>query len=144
MNVLEIIKQLLTEDFCKFLFALSAIMFANAVTGAMKAFKEHRFSWKELGMGLLSYFVWAVGASLTVAGLQIYGGELEVTIGSTTMTLISAIEIAKKGVYLYWSAKAIQNFVEYGKIDTKVVPVMPAELEDFAEYEVIDNDNKEE
>lgn len=44
MNVLDIIEQLLTEDFCKFLVALSAIMLANAVTGAMKAFKEKRFS----------------------------------------------------------------------------------------------------
>lgn len=144
MNVLDIIEQLLTEDFCKFLVALSAIMLANAVTGAMKAFKEKRFSWKELGVGLLGYAAWALGASLTVAGLQVYGGDLEVTVGETTVTLINAIEIAKKGVYLYWSAKAIQNFTEYGKINTKIDPVYPDELQSFDAYRIQDDVNIEE
>lgn len=97
-------------------------MIANAATGALKALKEGSFDFKELLQGLLRYLIWALGATLTVAGAQIYGGELEIIIGDTQVTFLNAIEIAKKTVYLYWAAKAIANFLEYGHSDKEVAP----------------------
>ena len=53
--------------------------------------------------------------------MQLYGGDLQITIGESTITLLAAIEIAKKAVYVYWATKAIQNFMEYGKIDPEKI-----------------------
>lgn len=118
----DILKQLLTEDFKNFIIALTLLMIANATTGALKAWKQGEFDIKNLIQGLARYLVWALGATLTVAGAQIYGGDLEIVIGDTQVTLINAIEIAKKTVYLYWAAKAIANFLEYGQSDKEVKP----------------------
>ena len=123
VNIIELLKQVLTEDFCTFILALSLLMIANATTGALKAWKQGEFDIKVLLQGLARYLVWALGAALTVAGAQIYGGDLEIIIGDTQVSLLDAIEIAKKTVYLYWAAKAIANFLEYGQSEKEVKPV---------------------
>lgn len=121
--MINILKQLLTEDFKNFIIALTLLMIANATTGALKAWKQGEFDIKNLLQGLARYLVWALGATLTVAGAQIYGGDLEIVIGDTQVTLLDAIEIAKKTVYIYWAAKAIANFLEYGQAEKEVKPV---------------------
>ncbi len=122
MNIFE---NIFTEDFLRFILALTILMLGNAVSGVAKALKSGTFDWKTLIEGTRGYLFWAVSAALTVAGFEIYGGNLSVVIGDKTLTLLEAIEYAKQAVYLYWGAKAIENFIEYGKIDKTVTPVDP-------------------
>lgn len=141
--MIDFLKNLFTEDFCNFILALSILMVSNAITGVMKAVKSGEFSWKALGLGVGGYVAWALASALCVAGLQIYGGNLEVTINDNTITLLAAIEVAKKAVYCYWSAKAIQNFLEYSKIDTSVVTTKyPDELTIKELYESQDTEEE--
>lgn len=128
--MINFLMKLFTEDFINFIAALSILMVANAITGVMKAVKSSEFNWKKLGLGIGEYIAWAISAALCVAGLQLYGGDLQITIGESTVTLLAAIEIAKKAVYVYWATKAMQNFMEYSKIDTSTVSaVLPEELD---------------
>ncbi len=119
--MIDFLMKLFTEDFINFIAALSILMAANAITGVMKAVKSGEFNWKKLGVGIGEYAAWAISAALCVAGMQLYGGDLQITIGESTVTLLAAIEIAKKAVYVYWATKAIQNFMEYGKIDPEKI-----------------------
>lgn len=119
--MIDFLMKLFTEDFINFIAALSILMAANAITGVMKAVKSSEFDWKKLGLGIGAYIAWAISAALCVAGMQLYGGDLQITIGESTVTLLAAIEIAKKAVYVYWATKAIQNFMEYGKIDPEKI-----------------------
>ncbi len=128
--MINLLKQLLTEDFIRFIFALSILLLANAITGVMKAIKSKEFDWKVLGTGLGEYLAWAVSAALCVMGFQLYGGDLQVMIGDNTVTFLEAIEFAKKAVYVYWGTKAIQNFVQYSSIDTStIIEVLPETLD---------------
>lgn len=128
--MIDLLTKIFTADFISFITALSVLMLANAITGIMKAVKSSEFNWKKLGLGVGEYIAWAVSAGLCVAGLQIYGGDLQITIGESTVTLLAAVELAKKAVYIYWAAKAIQNFMEYGKIDPeKISAILPEELD---------------
>lgn len=126
------------NDFIDFAIALTMLMAANAFTGAMKARKSKTFEWSTLFDGCFNYILWLVGTCLTVVGFQVYGGELEVTISDKTYTLLQAIELAKKTVYVYWGAKAVQNVFEYGKIE-KVVEANDPQDKFNADISVEDN-----
>jgi hypothetical protein len=115
--------EIFNQDFINFIIAMTVLMIGNAVSGIAKALKSGTFDWKTLLNGVEGYLFWAVSAALTVAGFQIYGGSFQVIIGEATFTLLEAIEYAKKAVYLYWGAKAIENFIEYGNIQKEVTPV---------------------
>lgn len=116
---------ILTEDFIHFAEALSLLMAGNVVSGVMKALKQGEFSWKTLVEGIGNYACWLVGCCCTVAGLNIFGGDLSITIEQNTYTLLQAVELAQKIVYAYWGAKAIENFLEYGGIKKKVEVIDP-------------------
>lgn len=115
--------EIFNQDFINFIIAMTVLMIGNAVSGIAKALKSGTFDWKTLLSGVEGYLFWAVSAALTVAGFQIYGGSFQVIIGEATFTLLEAVEYAKKAVYLYWGAKAIENFIEYGNIKKEVTPV---------------------
>lgn len=127
MEILELLEQILTEDFCRFALALTLLMLSNLITGIMKAVKAGEFSWRELFNGVFRYILWLLGCTIGVIGAQIYGGDLEVIVGDAQLTLLDAIEYAKKAVYIYWGAKFIQNFLEYSKMDKSVSAVDPKE-----------------
>lgn len=113
------------NNFIDFALALSALMAGNAFTGAMKARKQGDFNWNTLKDGCFNYFLWLVGTCLTVVGFQLYGGDLQISVGDQVYTLLQAVEIAKKCVYAYWGAKAVENILEYGKIEKKVEAIDP-------------------
>ena len=141
--MINFLMKLFTEDFINFIAALSILMAANAITGVMKAVKSSEFDWKKLGLGIGEYIAWAISAALCVAGMQLYGGDLQITIGESTITLLAAIEIAKKAVYVYWATKAIQNFMEYGKIDPeKISSNLSKELDIKTIQEMADEEEK--
>ena len=141
--MIDFLMKLFTEDFINFIAALSILMAANAITGVMKAVKSSEFDWKKLGLGVGEYIAWAISAALCVAGMQLYGGDLQITIGESTITLLAAIEIAKKAVYVYWATKAIQNFMEYGKIDPeKISSNLSEELDIKTIQEMADEEEK--
>lgn len=117
------IGDIFNKDFLSFIIAMTVLMLGNAVSGIAKALKSGTFDWKTLLDGVKGYLFWAISAALTVAGFQIYGGGFQVIIGEATFTLLEAIEYAKKAVYLYWGAKAIENFIEYGNMQKEVTPV---------------------
>lgn len=119
------ISSVLNENFINFAIALSCLMLGNVITGIMKARKEGTFNWKTLFEGICSYACWLVGCCCTVAGFQIFGGDLSVTVENETYTLLQAVELSQKIVYAYWGAKAIENFLEYGGIKKKVETVDP-------------------
>lgn len=127
--IIEILSKIFTEDFLRFVLAMTILMLGNAISGAAKGLKTGTFDWKVLLDGLRNYGLWALSAAATVAGLQIYGGNLKVTIGENELTLLQAVEYAKRVVYAYWAAKAIQNFIEFGNIETEVKPA-----EDVIDY----------
>lgn len=139
--MIDFLKNIFTEDFINFISALSILMAANAITGVMKAVKAGEFNWKKLGLGVGEYIAWAISAGLCVAGLQIYGGNLEIVIGETTVTLLAAVEIAKKVVYCYWASKAIENFIQYSKTET-TISTLP--IEDLTIAEQLDKKTEEE
>lgn len=110
-------------DLTSFLFfamALSLLMLGNAASGAMKARKEGKFSWDELRDGCINYLLWLATVLCLVAATQIYGGNFEITIGENTYTLLEAIEIAKRTVYVIWAGKLIQNIYEYTGINRQI------------------------
>ena len=117
--------KIFTPDFIAFAKALSLLMSGNVVSGVMKSVKQKTFDWKVLADGVCNYACWLIGCCCTVAGLNIFGGDLAVTIEGTTYTLLQAVELAQKVVYAYWGAKAIENFLEYGGIKKQVEAVDP-------------------
>lgn len=107
-------------SFLFFAMALSLLMLGNAASGAMKARKEGKFSWDELRDGCINYLLWLATVLCLVAATQIYGGNFEITIGENTYTLLEAIEIAKRTVYVIWAGKLIQNIYEYTGINRQI------------------------
>ena len=106
-------------DLTSFLFfgmAVTLLMLGNAASGAMKARKEGKFSFDELRDGCINYLLWLATVLCLVAATQIYGGNFEIIIGENNYTLLEAIEIAKRTVYVIWAAKLIQNVYEYAGI----------------------------
>lgn len=143
--MIELLRELLTEDFLKFILGLSIILLANTITGVMKAVKAGEFNWKTLLTGTCSYIAWGVSAALSVIGFQIYGGDFSVIINGNTITLLAAIEVAKKAVYCYWAAKCIANFIEFANVDTSIIqPDQPKEIKDLYEAQAESTSDEEE
>lgn len=143
--MIELIRELLTEDFLKFICGLSIILLANTITGIMKAVKAGKFDWKTLLTGVCSYIAWGVSAAFSVIGFQIYGGDFTVIINGNAITLLAAIEVAKKAVYMYWSAKCIANFIEFANVDTSIIqPDQPDEIKDLYETQAETTSDEEE
>ena len=98
----------------------------------MKSLKRKDFNWKTLLEGICNYSCWLIGCCCTVAGFNLFGGDLSITIEDNTYTLLQAVELAQKAVYAYWGAKAVENFFEYGGIKKTVKMVDTEEkIEEF-------------
>lgn len=104
------------QSFLYFGFAVTLLMAGNTASGVMKARKDGSYNKQELIDGIYSYILWLVSILCLIAASQIFGGEFEITIGGTTYTLAQAVDITKRGVYLVWAAKLIQNVYEYAGI----------------------------
>lgn len=107
-------------SFLYFGIAVTLLMAGNAASGVMKAKKDGSYNRQELIDGICSYALWLVSILCLIAASQIFGGEFEITIGDTTYTLTQAVDITKRGVYLIWAAKLIQNVYEYAGIKRQV------------------------
>lgn len=119
------------QTFLYFAFATTLLMAGNAASGAMKARKEGKFSLDELRDGCINYLLWLATILCLVAATEIYGGDFNITIGDNTYTLMQAVDIAKRTVYVIWAGKLIQNVYEYAGISRQ------ANLE-----KIIENANK--
>jgi len=108
------------QSFLYFGFAVTLLMAGNTASGVMKARKDGSYNKQELIDGIYSYILWLVSILCLIAASQIFGGEFEITIGGTTYTLAQAVDITKRGVYLVWAAKLIQNVYEYAGIKRQV------------------------
>ena len=108
------------QSFLYFGFAVTLLMAGNTASGVMKARKNGSYNKQELIDGIYSYILWLVSILCLIAASQIFGGEFEITIGGTTYTLAQAVDITKRGVYLVWAAKLIQNVYEYAGIKRQV------------------------
>ena len=104
------------QSFLYFGFAVTLLMAGNTASGVMKARKDGSYNKQELIDGIYSYILWLVSILCLIAASQIFGGEFEITIGGTIYTLAQAVDITKRGVYLVWAAKLIQNVYEYAGI----------------------------
>ena len=104
------------QTFLYFALATSLLMAGNAASGAMKARKEGNFDINELKDGCINYLLWLVTILCLVAATEIYGGDFNITIGDTTYTLMQAVDIAKRTVYIIWAGKLIQNVYEYAGV----------------------------
>ena len=104
------------QTFLYFALATSLLMAGNAASGAMKARKEGKFDINELKDGCINYLLWLVTILCLVAATEIYGGDFNITIGDTTYTLMQAVDIAKRTVYIIWAGKLIQNVYEYAGV----------------------------
>ncbi len=107
-------------SFLYFGIAVTLLMAGNTASGVMKARKDGSYNRQELIDGICSYALWLVSILCLIAASQIFGGEFEITIGETTYTLAQAVDITKRGVYLVWAAKLIQNVYEYAGIKRQV------------------------
>lgn len=107
-------------SFLYFGIAVTLLMAGNTASGVMKAKKDGSYNRQELLDGVYSYILWLVSILCLIAASQIFGGEFEITIGETTYTLAQAVDITKRGVYLIWAAKLIQNVYEYAGIKRQV------------------------
>lgn len=123
--VVEILNTIFTEEFLRFILGMTVLMLGNAISGVAKGLKANEFSWKVLFSGIRDYAMWAIAAASTVVGLQIFGGDLSITVNEETVTMLQAIEYAEKAVYAYWGAKAIKNFIEYGNIEKNIEVLDP-------------------
>lgn len=108
------------QSFLYFGFAVTLLMAGNTASGVMKARKNGSYNKQELIDGIYSYILWLVSILCLIAASQIFGGEFEIIIGGTTYTLAQAVDITKRGVYLVWAAKLIQNVYEYAGIKRQV------------------------
>lgn len=108
------------QSFLYFGFAVTLLMAGNTASGVMKARKDGSYNKQELIDGIYSYILWLVSILCLIAASQIFGGEFEITIGGTTYTLAQAVDITKRGVYLVWASKLIQNVYEYAGIKRQV------------------------
>ena len=108
------------QSFLYFGFAVTLLMAGNTASGVMKARKNGSYNKQELIDGIYSYILWLVSILCLIAASQIFGGEFEITIGGTTYTLAQAVDITKRGVYLVWASKLIQNVYEYAGIKRQV------------------------
>lgn len=107
-------------SFINFGLALTLLMIGNALSGAMKARKVGDFDKQKLIDGCINYILWLFSALCATAGFQIYGGDLNITIGEQTYTLLQAIAIAEKSVYIFWGGKLIQNIFQYAGIERTI------------------------
>lgn len=107
-------------SFLYFGLALTILMIGNAASGAMKARKSGEFEFAKLLDGCTNYLLWLISILCAAAGFQIYGGDLMVTIGDESYTLLQAINIAEKTVYIFWGGKLIQNILQYANIEKKI------------------------
>lgn len=108
------------QSFLFFAFATTLLMMGNAATGAMKARKQGKFDKQELIDGCINYALWLASILCLVAATEIYGGDFEITVGESTYTLMQAVDIAKRTVYVVWAGKLIQNVYEYSGISRQV------------------------
>lgn len=107
-------------SFLYFGIAVTLLMAGNTASGVMKARKDGSYNRQEFIDGIYSYILWLVSILCLIAASQIFGGEFEITIGGSTYTLAQAVDITKRGVYLIWAAKLIQNVYEYAGIKRQV------------------------
>lgn len=107
-------------SFLYFGIAVTLLMAGNTASGVMKARKDGSYNRQELIDGIYSYILWLVSILCLIAASQIFGGEFEITIGGSTYTLAQAVDITKRGVYMIWAAKLIQNVYEYTGIKRQV------------------------
>ena len=108
------------ETFLYFALAVTLLMAGNAASGAARARKEGKFDWDELKDGCVNYALWLATILCLVAATQIYGGDFNITIGESTYTLLQAVEIAKRTVYVIWAGKLIQNVYQYAGVSRQV------------------------
>lgn len=108
------------NSFLFFAMAVTLLMAGNAASGAMKARKEGKFSFEELKDGCLNYILWLATILCLVAATQIYGGDFTISEGDRTYTLLEAVELAKRVVYVVWAGKLIQNVYEYAGIKKQI------------------------
>lgn len=108
------------ETFLYFALAVTLLMAGNAASGAARARKEGKFDWDELKDGCINYALWLATILCLVAATQIYGGDFNITIGESTYTLLQAVEIAKRTVYVIWAGKLIQNVYQYAGVSRQV------------------------
>ena len=108
------------KGFGLFAIAVTLLMAGNAFSGAMKARTQGTFSWQTLLNGCINYALWLATILCLVAAVQMWGGNLSVTLDNKQYSLLEVVEIAKEGVYLTWAVKLVQNVYEYAGIKKNI------------------------
>lgn len=109
--MLDTIKEALI-NLVPFVVALTMVLLANLGTGVYTSWIEGKFNWKKLLQGVVGYIVYVLGFTLIATAAKIYGGDIQVTIEGTEITinvLLLSVQTTAYGIYV---VKFVQNVLE--------------------------------